>query len=225
MKAAALRLDALAVYRALNRAYGPPASRKLEPPLNVLIATILSQNTSDVNSERAYLALRRRFPTWQRVAQAPLRAIEAVIRCGGLARIKAKRIQEVLRLIRQSEGRLSLGRIATLSSADGLAWLTAMPGIGLKTACCVLLFGFGRPVMPVDTHVYRIAGRLGWIRSNMPIDKVPNILESLVPARLILPLHLYLIAHGRHVCRVRLPKCEQCILAEYCMYFRKVGTF
>ncbi len=207
-----------AVFRALERGYGPLPPRKRAPPLNVLVATILSQNTSDVNSGRAYRALRRRFPRWADVAGAAPRAIEAAIRCGGLARIKAARIRRGLQLIRRREGRLSLARLGTLSSPAALAWLTSMPGVGMKTACCVLLFGFDRPVMPVDTHVYRLAVRLGWIPPRTPIDQVPARLERLIPGRWILPLHLDLIAHGRRICRPQRPRCGACILARHCAF-------
>ena len=212
--------DVGAVCRALERGYGPLPPRKCEPPLNVLIATILSQNTSDVNSQRAYRRLRRLFPRWADVAAAAPREIEAAIHCGGLARVKAARIYRVLRLILTSEGRLSLARLKTVSAANALAWLTDLPGVGLKTACCVLLFGFGRPVMPVDTHVYRIVGRLGWIRKKTPVDKVPEILERLIPARLILPIHLHLIEHGRRVCRPQRPRCGACLLAKHCAFLK-----
>lgn len=213
--------DVIGVCRVLDRVYGPLPPRKCEPPVNVLIATILSQNTSDVNSQRAYRRLRRLFPRWTDVARAAPRDIEAAIRCGGLARIKAARIRHVLRLILKSEGCLNLDRLKALSSANALAWLTALPGIGMKTACCVLLFGFGRPVMPVDTHMYRLAGRLGWIRPKTPTDRVPAILECLIPARWILPTHLHGIEHGRRVCRPHRPACRVCSIAGYCVFVRK----
>lgn len=209
-----------AVYRALDHSYGPLPRFRAEPPIDVLIATILSQNTSAMNSERAYRNLRLRFPRWDDMAEASTRDMEAAIRCGGLARIKAARIRRVLRLIRKQEGRLSLARLKELRSADALAWLTGLPGIGMKTACCVLLFGFGRPVMPVDTHVYRLAGRLGWIRPKTPIHQAPAILECLIPARWIPPMHLYLIEHGRRVCRPRRPACGACLIAGYCVFAR-----
>lgn len=214
-----------AVCRALERDYGPLPPRKCEPPLSVLVATILSQNTSDINSQRAYRNLRRRFPGWAGVAAAEPRAIEAAIHCGGLAKIKAARIRAVLRLIREREGRLSLARLKTMRSADALAWLTGLPGVGVKTACCVLLFGLGRPVMPVDTHVYRIAGRLGWVRPKMPVDAVHVVLERLIPPRWILPVHLHLIAHGRRICRPRRPRCGECPLARHCAFFNQAGAW
>ena len=210
--------DISAVCRALDRGYGPLPPRKCETPVNVLIATILSQNTSDVNSQRAYRSLRRLFPKWADVAGAALREIEAAIHSGGLARIKAARIRRVLRLILKSEGQLNLARLKTMRSADAMAWLTGLPGVGVKTAGCVLLFGFGRPVMPVDTHVYRIAGRLGWIRTKTRIEKAPAILERLIPARRILTMHLHLIAHGRRVCRPHRPRCGACALARHCAF-------
>ncbi len=209
------------IYRALERSYGRLRPLRTEPPLNSLVRTILSQNTSDVNSDRAYRSLRQYFPRWEQVAEAPVSDIAKAIHSGGLARIKAARIRQVLRLIRSSQGRLSLARIKLLSQADALKWLTDLPGVGVKTANCVMLFGFGHPVMPVDTHVYRLTQRLGWITPSIPIDLASAHLQRRIPARWIYPLHLYLIAHGRSVCHARRPACMRCILMGHCPYGRR----
>jgi len=215
-----MKPDQQAIFQALHKAYGPLAQRSVEPPVDVLIRTILSQNTSDINSNRAYAALRRKFPKWIQVMKANPRKVAGTIRAGGLANTKTKYIQKTLQMIYHREGRISLSRLKALNTAKALKYLTSLPGVGIKTACCVLLFSFNRPVIPVDTHIYRVAGRLGWVGSNTPVDDVHLILESIIPKRWFLPMHLYLIEHGRAVCRPRKPECGRCLLARHCSFFR-----
>ena len=210
--------DADIVYRRLARAYGPlPPLQRLQP-LDALIQTILSQNTSDVNSWRAFASLKRAFNSWLRVAEAPAASIEHAIRIGGLAHTKAPRIRQVLRIIRQREGRLSLARLGRMTSPEVMAWLTSLPGVGAKTASCVLLFSMRRPVMPVDTHVERVTRRLGWVDARLPVERIGPVLEQHVPARRILAMHLYLVQHGRRTCRARRPLCPACPLQLHCAY-------
>lgn len=210
-----------AQYDILSRKYGPLGRMPRRSPIDVLVQTILSQNTTDVNSDKAYSLLRRRFPGWVRVMNADPSLLARTIRGGGLGNIKASRIREALKTICEREGRLSLARLKQLDAAEALSYLTSLPGVGVKTACCVLLFAFGMPVMPVDTHVYRVVTRLGWVKPVTHIDRVHESLESVVPGRRILPLHLYLISHGRELCRPRNPKCGACPLARGCAFFRK----
>ncbi|MBU1694114.1 MAG: endonuclease III [Verrucomicrobia bacterium] len=212
------RRDADLVYRRLARAYGPlPPLRRL-PPLDALIQTILSQNTSDTNSWRAFASLKKTFRNWSRVAEAPAIAIERSIRSGGLAHTKAPRIRQVLRIIRQREGRLSLARLRRMTSPEVRAWLTGLPGVGAKTAACVLLFSMRRPVMPVDTHVERVTRRLGWVEARLPVERIGPVLERHVPARRMLAMHLYLVQHGRRTCRARRPLCAACAIRSRCQY-------
>ena len=212
------RREADFVFRRLSRAYGPPPRLRRLRPLDALIQTILSQNTSDINSWRAFASLTRTFKNWSAVADAPVKRIEHAIRSGGLAHTKAPRIKEVLRLIRRREGRLSLARLNRMSSPEVRVWLTSLPGVGAKTAACVLMFSMGRPVMPVDTHVERVARRLGWADARLPVEKIGPLLERHVPAARMLAMHLQLVRHGRRTCRARRPLCPGCPLRPACRH-------
>lgn len=205
----------------MARAYGPIGFKPGGDALGQLVQTILSQNTSDVNSGRAYRSLRRRFPKWQKVIDAPTQAVEDSIRQGGLANIKAPRIQEVLRIVNQREGRLSLACLKRMTNSEAIDYLTSLHGVGLKTAACVLLFSLGRPVMPVDTHVHRVTRRLGWAAPKARPEDVGPILENHLPPKLVLSMHICLVRHGRRTCKARRPLCGSCILARHCAFFRR----
>lgn len=212
------------VHRALRKTYGPPGRFPLEDPIESLVATILSQNTSDVNSGHAFDSLRKAFPTWERVVRADPHAVARAIRSGGLADIKSASIQGALRTIKEREGRISLERLRRLPTAAAMDYLLSLKGVGIKTTCCVLLFALGRPVMPVDTHVFRIIRRLGWIGKRVPIHKAHAEIEAIVPPRVVLPLHLYLIQHGRAVCRPQRPACGACCIARWCPARQQLAT-
>ncbi|MDQ3097628.1 MAG: endonuclease III [Chloroflexota bacterium] len=200
----------------MRRAHGsPPAPRRL-PPLEELVLTILSQNTNDVNRDRAYADLRRRFPSWDEVADAPVGAIAQAIERGGLGPTKAPRIKEVLRSIRETGTALD-GR-ALRGLADEVLWelLVSLPGVGPKTAACVLLFSLDRPFFPVDTHVHRIAVRLGLVPPRADPVVAQALLQRAVPDELVYELHMNLIRHGRHVCVARRPLCSECVLRDVC---------
>jgi endonuclease-3 len=198
--------------------YGSKVWRSSGPPLDELIATILSQHTSDTNSARAYASLRAAFPNWREVVASPTAAVADAIRSGGLADLKAPRIQAILREIELAAGDLSLDWLATLPMSEARAWLVALPGVGPKTASCVLLFSLGRPAMPVDTHVYRVGRRLGIIPAEASPERAHECLQRIVgPDRdAMLTMHLNLITHGRAVCRARNPACFHCVLADVC---------
>jgi endonuclease III len=200
----------------LRAAYGPPAPRPRRPALDELVLTILSQNTSDVNCERAYARMRERFPRWQDVRDAPEADLVDALRPGGLAVQKAPRIQAVLRGL---DG-LDLEWLGTVPPAEAMDWLVALPGVGPKTASCVLLFSLGVPVMPVDTHVHRIAGRVGLIPAGTGADAAHAILTGMTPPARMLEAHLLLITHGRTTCTARRPRCEECVLLDLCDYGR-----
>ena len=204
----------------LEAAYGPPRRHRRLPPLDELVLTILSQNTSDLNSERAYAAMRERFPTWREVRDAPEADLVDVLRPGGLAVQKAPRIQAVLRGL---DG-LDLEWLATVPTAEAMDWLLALPGVGPKTASCVLLFSLGVPMMPVDTHIHRIAGRVGLIPAGTSADAAHAILTEMVPPAQMLEAHLLLITHGRTTCTARRPRCDECVLLDLCDYGRAVRT-
>ena len=211
-----LRARLRQVARRLRRAYGaPPAPRRL-PPLDELVLTILSQNTNDTNRDRAYADLRSKLPDWEDVAGAPLPVIERAIRSGGLAPTKAPRIKEVLRALR-AEG-VALDHRALRGLDDGALWdrLVALPGVGPKTAACVLLFSLDRPFFPVDTHVHRVAVRLGLVIPRATAVQTQAQLQAALAAEDMYEVHMNLIRHGRHVCVALRPICSQCVLNDIC---------
>lgn len=196
--------------------YGDRRWRRHRDPLSELIATILSQNTSDVNSGRAFASLVDTFANWDGVARADVAVIAAAIRSGGLSRIKAARIKEVLRLIWEERGSLDLTFLDNEPADEARAWLRKLPGIGPKTAGCVLLFSLGKPVLPVDTHVYRVTRRLGLIANSVSVVEAHELLEAMVPPDDIYLFHMSLVEHGRRVCRPKRPRCGECVLHGGC---------
>lgn len=207
---------AKAVLRRLSKPYAPLAPPPRRPPLDELVLTILSQNTSDTNRDRAWTSLRARFATWDQIADAPVGAVEEAIRPGGLAATKAPRIQAVLRAVRERRGRVDLGFLRRMPDDEVKAFLTGLPGVGPKTAACVLAFSLGRPVIPVDTHVHRLARRLGLIGPKVGANAAHDLLEAIVRPADRLPLHVALIHHGRAVCAAQRPRCGDCILLDLC---------
>jgi endonuclease-3 len=204
------------IHRRLARTHGPLDPPRRLDPLEELVLTILSQNTSDVNRDRAWAGLRARFPTWDAVASARPGSVAAAIRPGGLANTKAPRIIAVLREIRSREGSLDLGWMREATDQEVERYLLSLPGVGPKTAACVLAFSLGRPALPVDTHVARVATRLALLAPRTPSAAAHRILADLVPASLRVSMHVGLIRHGRGVCRAGRPRCEICPLQELC---------
>ena len=200
----------------LEQEYGALKWQPHADPLSVLIRTILSQNTSDVNSHRAFDRLIGTFGTWERVAEAGVDEIAEAIRDGGLNRIKAVRIKANLLGIGESQGSLDLGFLRHLPSSEAKAWLEKLPGVGPKTAVCVLLFSLGRPALPVDTHVYRVSRRLGLIDSKVSPGEAHQLLEAMVPEEKRCQFHFHLLTHGRKVCPARRPLCQECVLQRQC---------
>lgn len=208
------------VYRLLVDAYGEPIWQSHGPPLDELVGTILSQATADINTERAYQALRAQFPTWEEVMAAPAEAIVAAIRPAGLANMKGPRIQNALRYIYRERGELSLDFLADRPLDEAMAWLTQIEGVGPKTASIVLLFSLGRPAFPVDTHVHRVTGRLGLIPPRMNAEQAHGRLADLGLPQTYYAMHLNLIRHGRRICRARGPHCAICPLQGVCAYYQ-----
>lgn len=202
----------------LAKTFGRPLPGRRYEPLDELILTVLSQHTSDVNRDRAYAALRRRFPGWKDVLRARRVDVERAIRAGGLARTKSRVIQDILRRVLQDQGRLDLGVLLTMPLAEARAYLLGLRGVGEKTACCVLLFACGRPAFPVDTHIHRIARRLGWVPPKATPQRTHAILAALIPKVRYLEAHLNLISLGRRICRARAPLCPSCPLRRLCRY-------
>jgi endonuclease-3 len=199
------------------RAYGAPPEPRHLPPVDELVLTILSQNTSDVNRDRAYADLRRRYPTWSAVTKAPARSIATAIRRGGLGLTKAPRIKATLRSLAEQGVALDEPR-ALADRRDDDLWqmLVGLPGVGPKTAACVLLFSLDRPYFPVDTHVHRVAMRLGLVGPRATAVQAQAALQQEVPPELVYSLHMGLIRHGRAVCVARRPLCSECVLLDLC---------
>lgn len=208
--------DVRAVHRRLCEQQGPFQPKPRRPILDELIMTLLSQATSDRNTERAFAALNQRFPTWEEILHAPVDEVIDAIRSGGLANRKAPRIQQILATVEEREGRVDLSRLNELDDGEVEAYLTALPGVGAKTAACVLLFSMGRPAFPVDTHVHRVTARLGWIPEGSSAQAAHRLLGSAVPPDLRYELHMQLITHGRTVCTPRRPRCGECVVLELC---------
>ena len=200
----------------LRKQYGTREWRLNPDPLTVLVQTILSQNTSDTNAGRAFQNLLSCFNNWQIVADAEVPNIANCIKSGGLARIKAQRIKGVLNQIIRKRGQLELDFLSRLAPSDAEGWLLELPGVGLKTARCVLLFSLGMPVLPVDTHIWRVTKRLGLIDSEITLNEAHKILGNLVPPDEAYLFHVVVIEHGRRICRARNPDCSACILNGVC---------
>ncbi len=213
-----LREKALDIHRRLAGRYGEHPCRPRMEPVAELVSTILSQNTSDGNRDRAFARLQERFPSWEAVRDAPVEEVEEAIRPAGLSRIKAPRIQTALRRITEERGNITLDFLAEMPLEEARAWLSSIPGIGPKTAAIVLLFSFGRPAFPVDTHIYRLGRRLGLLPSNVSRERAHLLLEKLLPPETYLAFHLNLIRHGREVCHARRPDCPHCFLLGLCLY-------
>lgn len=201
---------------ALDRFYGPVQPARRAEPLDELVGTILSQNTSDLNSGRAFDSLLARFGSWEAVAGADEAEIIDAIRLGGLAQIKGPRIKRVLQRIKQDRGELSLEFLCDLPPAAARAYLTALPGVGLKTAACVQLFACGQDALPVDTHVHRVATRLGLVPIGTSADRAHDVLEAIVPPARHYSVHVHLIRHGREICKAQRPRCTECPLRDLC---------
>ena len=206
----------------LGAQYGPAQWHVRYSPAEELVYTILSQHTSDLNSERAFNNLMSVFQSLDEVADAPVRAIEEAIHRGGLAKQKAPRIKNVLRQIRDEVGSFDLLFLAEMPLDEAKAWLKRLNGIGPKTAAIVLCFSLGMPAMPVDTHIFRVSKRLGLIGPKVNADKAHDILEPMVAPQDVFAFHMYLIQHGRQVCKAQRPLCSKCALAWGCQERPKI---
>lgn len=206
------------VDRRLATIYGRKRRGRSGDPLDGLIRTILSQNTSDVNSHRAFTTLREAFPTWQDVCMASESEISAAIGRGGLANVKAARIKAILEQIYAARGELSLEFLKDWGTQEALQYLLNFKGVGAKTAACVLTFYCGRDVFPVDTHVFRVARRLGWLEPGTTPERAHKVLQERIPSEVVYQLHLNMVQHGRKICRPQRPACGECPLGDICAY-------
>ena len=200
----------------LDGEYGRPDAKPRYGPLDEFVLTILSQNTSAVNYTRAFENLRARFDDWEAVRTASETDIEDAIRPGGLARVKAPRIRQALNDILQRTGNLSLDFLADMPDEEARGYLMEFDGVGIKTASCVLMFSLGRPVLPVDTHVHRLAKRLGLIGARVSAEAAHHVLQAMAPDDLVYGFHVNLVTHGRRVCKAGHPACDACVLLPIC---------
>jgi endonuclease-3 len=204
----------------LEKRYGIPKREGLVDPLDILIETILSQNTNDQNRDRAFRRLKTQFPRWEDLLKSKIKSIASAIRPGGLAKQKAMRIQKILHWIKEYEKKLSLSFLKKMDSEEIKKMIGALKGIGPKTIHCLLLFGLGREAFPVDTHILRIGKRLGLIPDLMNAEKAHLWMNPLVPKGKSLSLHLNLIRFGREVCKAKNPFCQGCFLVKECLYWK-----
>ena len=204
------------VLKLLSGEYGKRRWRPRQSPIAVLIQTILSQNTSDRNSGRAFEQLLASFGSWEDMANASVGEISHSIKAGGLGEVKARYIKQALEEIRRRLDGFELDFLRKLPVDEARDWLRQLPGVGMKTASCVLLFSLGMPALPVDTHVLRVAKRLGLVDSKTSAEKAHKLLEGLVPPHDVYQFHVLLIEHGRKTCKAQRPRCKECVLRGLC---------
>jgi len=207
---------ALKIHERLLEFYGEPIWRNPLPAIDELVSTILSQNTNDINRDRGFNALRAKFGTWEEVRDAQTADVVDAIRPAGLANQKGPRIQQVLRSITEERGNLDLSFLENLTVDEARAWLTKFNGVGPKTAAIVLCFSLGKSAFPVDTHVYRVTGRIGLRPEKMTVEQAHPYLESLFPPETYYAAHLNIIRLGREICQARRPRCEVCPIVKLC---------
>jgi endonuclease III len=210
------RRRVLAIRERLREMYGVPVNHPNRRPIDELVLTILSQHTNDTNSGRAFKLLKERFPTWDEVRDAPVAEVEEAIRPGGLAAQKAPRIQEILRRLGEEP---NLDWTETAPLEESRDYLLSLPGVGRKTAACVLLFSWGLPDIPVDVHIHRVGGRLGLFPAKASLERAHDEMLALVPSEDVYEFHLNLIRHGRTLCRPK-PRCGECDLRRMCPWYK-----
>ncbi len=215
---------AQSVYQILFRYYGHPTWRNPLTPLDELISTILSQNTNDQNRDTAFQNLKKTFPSWEQIRDAPQEEVINAIRSAGLANQKGARMQSILRQITEERGNLDLCFLADLTSEEARMWLLRFKGVGPKTASIVMQFSLNHPAFPVDTHIYRVSGRLGLRPQKMNVEKTHELMEKLFNPDQYSTAHLNIIRLGREICLARKPKCLDCPLQKQCTYFNNLPS-
>jgi len=213
-----LSKKALKVHKKLIEAFGEPTWRNPLPPVDELVSTILSQNTNDVNRDRAFDSLRAKFPTWEQVRDADADEVIKAVRVAGLANQKGPRLQQVLRDITEERGSLDFSFLKEMPLEEARNWLTKFKGVGPKTAAIVLCFSLNRPAFPVDTHVYRVTGRIGLRPEKLTVEQAHPFLEGVFPPETYYAAHLNIIRLGREICAARKPNCPVCPVRELCDY-------
>lgn len=208
----------------LEAKYGKGDERRRLDPMDELISCILSQNTTDATSFPTFFRLRDRYPTWEQVARLSERQLANEIRAVGLANQKARAIRAVLRELYRRFGDYTLEPLRKMDLEEARRFLLLLPGVGPKTAAIVLCFGFDLPVIPVDTHVFRVSWRLGLIEKKVGPERAHRLLEEMVPSELAYRFHVALIRHGRRACHARKPACHECVVRRRCAWYRKAGN-
>lgn len=216
-----LKRKAELVCKRLIQNYGDMIVERRLEPIDELVLTILSQNTNDVNMFRAYDNLKATYPTWEEVLTASEKDLGETIKSSGFFRVKAKRIKATLLEIMERVGQLDISHLEEMSIERATQWLTSLHGVGPKTASIVLLFCFGMPTLPVDTHVWRVTKRLGLIPDDSSREKAQGLLESILPKNCIYSMNHNLIKHGREICKAQKPQCFQCFLQDLCILFNR----
>jgi endonuclease-3 len=211
---------AMKVYKLLEKAYGIPEWRHPLTPIDELVSTILSQNTNDINRDRAFVRLKERFESWEAVRDAPVETVMDAIRPAGLANQKGPRMQTILRQITEEQGALYLEFLKEMETEEARSWLTRFKGVGPKTAAIVLQFSLDIPAFPVDTHIYRVSGRTGLRPEKMSVEKAHSWLEAIFTPEQYGTGHLNFIRLGREICHPRKPECEICPLNAICEYYQ-----
>ena len=216
--------QAAKIHQALVEEFGLPDWRPHLSPAGELVSTILSQNTNDTNRDVAYDSLRERFPTWEKVRDAPQEQVIDAIRTAGLANQKGHAIQNALRVISEERGAIELEFLSSLTSQEAIDWLVKLKGVGPKTAAIVLLFSLNMPAFPVDTHVYRVTGRVGIRPEGMNANQAHTYLAEQFSPETYYPVHLNLIRLGREICKARKPLCGSCPLNKMCEYYENLQS-
>jgi endonuclease-3 len=206
----------------LERTYGVPENNRVRDPLDMLVKIVLSQATSDVNSDRTFAALKRRYPTWEEVLAARESSLAATIKSGGLAKQKAAVIKNLLLQIKEREGRLDLSFLHEWPTIEAARYLAQFRGIGPKTVACTLLFACRQDIFPLDTHIFRVLRRVGLIPQKCTDARAHEVMNALVPPGKFYSFHVNLIRHGRALCRPRESLCDRCPIMEYCDYGNQV---
>jgi len=204
---------------ALTEVYGRLDWARNQDGMDELISCILSQSTNDINRDRAFARLKERFPDWEAVRFAELEDLIDAVRPAGLANQKAPRIQNALEVIFEKAGAYSIDFLNDLSLDEAKAWLVSLKGIGPKTAAIVLCFAYGRPAFPVDTHIYRVSKRVGFLPEKLSADDAHPVMEAIAPPEDYYQFHIQLIQHGRDTCHARKPACERCSLVDHCDFY------
>lgn len=214
----------LLLHNRLVREYGKPKWQPGYDPLTELIFTVLSQHTSDSNRDVAFAKLRKKFSNWELVRDASKQEVAEAIQSAGLWKIKSVRIQSLLRMITERFGKLNLNFLAQLDTIQAKELLLSLDGIGPKTAACVLLFSLNRPVFPVDTHIFRVTKRIGIIPQKATPDDAHQIMQEIVPGKIMYAFHINLIRHGRVICKAQQPLCDRCCIYDQCRCYSKLNN-